>query len=222
MQTKISGYLEFDLQGENFLLLPKRGLFWPSRKTLLVADVHLGKAAAFRAHNIAVPAGTTEKDLQTLSEMILQCGAESLIFLGDLVHNKRGLTDRVCSLILAWRELHDTVHMTLVRGNHDKKVSNITNLMRLEIVEEPHVIGPFALKHHPTEEKDYYVLCGHTHPAVRLSGRGQKSLRLPCFSFAEKVGTLPAFGSFTGCAEIEPEDGERIFVIAGDTVVKVD
>ncbi|MBA3860019.1 MAG: DEAD/DEAH box helicase [Cyanobacteria bacterium PR.3.49] len=222
MQPQVSGCIEFDLQGENFLLLPQRGMFWAARKTLLVADVHLGKAAAFRAHNIAVPAGTTEKDLQTLSEMILQCGAEELIFLGDLVHNKRGLTDRVCSLILAWRELHDAVRMTLVRGNHDKKVSNITNLMRLDIVEEPYVVGPFALKHHPKEDKANYVLCGHTHPAVRLSGRGQKSLRLPCFSFGEKVGTLPAFGSFTGCLEIEPEENERIFVIAGDEVIAVE
>ncbi|MCC6981139.1 MAG: ligase-associated DNA damage response endonuclease PdeM [Candidatus Melainabacteria bacterium] len=222
METKISGCVEFALQGENFLLLPQRGMFWPARKTLLVADVHLGKAAAFRAHSIAVPAGTTEKDLQTLSEMIMKCGAENLIFLGDLVHNKRGLTDRVCALILAWRERHDSVHMTLVRGNHDKKVSNITNSMRLDIVEEAHILGPFALKHHPKPEKAHYVLCGHTHPAVRLSGRGQKGLRLPCFSFGDKVGILPAFGSFTGCAEIEPEENEKIFVIADDEVIAVE
>jgi len=221
MQTQIHGHVEFSLEGENFLLLPQRGMFWTERKTLLVADVHLGKAATFRAHNIAVPTGTTEKDLETLSQMILQCGAEHLVFLGDLVHNKRGLTDRVCSLILAWRELHASVSITLVRGNHDTKVAAITNLMRMKIVEEPHVIGPFALKHHPKEDPTRYVLCGHTHPAVKLSGRGQKSLRLPCFSFGEKIGTLPAFGSFTGCAEIEPEHGEKIFVLAGDTVVEV-
>lgn len=221
MQTKISGYVEFELEGETLLLLPQRGIYWQDRKTLMVADVHLGKAAAFRAQNIAVPAGTTEKDLQTLSQMIVQTGAETLIFLGDLVHNKRGLTDRICSLILAWREHHEPLKITLVRGNHDRKIPAIAELMRMEIVEEPHILSPFALKHHPEKDAGHYVLCGHTHPAVRLHGAGQKSLRLPCFQFGERVGILPAFGSFTGCADIEPNESERIFVLAGDTVVEV-
>jgi len=221
MQTQISGQLEIELQGESLLLLPQRGIYWQEKKVLLIADAHLGKAATFRANNIAVPAGTTEKDLQVLSQMLVETGAEHLIFLGDLVHNKRGLTDRISSLIIAWREHHSDVAITLVRGNHDRKVAFIAELMRLEIVEEPLHIGPFALKHHPVEDPVKYVLCGHTHPAVRLHGAGQKSLRLPCFIFEERIGTLPAFGSFTGCADIEPTGDERVYVLAGDTVVEV-
>lgn len=221
MQTKISGHLEIEIQGESLILLPQRAVYWQKNKTLLVADAHLGKAATFRAHNIAVPTGTTEKDLQVLSELIVMTGAEHLIFLGDLVHNKRGLTDRICSLILAWREHHSDIKITLVRGNHDKKIPSIAELMRLDIVEEPLVIRPFALKHHPEKDTAGYVLCGHTHPAVRLHGAGQKSLRLPCYVFEDHIGTLPAFGSFTGCADLEPTGSERIYVLAGDTVVEV-
>ncbi len=221
MQIKISGHVEIELEGEKLVLLPQRAIYWQERKMLMVADVHLGKAATFRAQNIAIPAGTTEKDLQTLSQLVVQTGAEHLVFLGDLVHNKRGLTDRICSLILAWREHHDRLNIILVRGNHDKKIPAIAELMRMEIVEEPLSMPPFALKHHPDEDTSGYVLCGHTHPAVRLHGAGQKSLRLPCFAFGNRVGILPAFGSFTGCAEIETTEGERIFVLAGDTVVEV-
>ncbi|MGC4034209.1 MAG: hypothetical protein QM754_21225 [Tepidisphaeraceae bacterium] len=34
--------------GENFLPLPDRALFWPRLKTLIVSDLHVGKAAVFR------------------------------------------------------------------------------------------------------------------------------------------------------------------------------
>lgn len=220
MRAHTGQHLEIELEGELLLLLAQRGIYWQDRKILLVADAHLGKAATFRAHNIAVPAGTTEKDLQTLSQMIVETGADHLIFLGDLVHNKRGLTDRISSLILAWREHHSQIKITLVRGNHDKKIPAIEKLMRMDIVEEPLVMGPFALKHHPSADSSGYVLCGHTHPAVRLHGAGQ-SLRLPCYLFEKRVGTLPAFGSFTGCMEIEPTGEERVYVLAGDTVVEV-
>lgn len=221
MQTALTGHLDIEICGETLTLMPLRGVFWARKKTLMVADVHLGKAETFRSHSIAIPTGTTEKDLQTLTHMIIQTEAEHLVFLGDLVHNKRGLTDRVSSMILAWREHHEHLKLTLIRGNHDKKIPAITNLMRMDIVEEPFVIEPFALKHHPGAHNTHYVLCGHTHPAVRLSGGAQKSMRLACFSFGKRVAILPAFGSFTGCAEIEPSEDERIFVLAGDTVVEV-
>lgn len=217
---KAHGGLKFEFQGEELTLLPQRAIYWEREKTLLIADVHFGKAATFRALKVAIPAGTTEKDLSTLSNMISETGAQKLIFLGDLVHNYRGLTDRISSLLSAWREYHDELEMTLVRGNHDKKIPQIEQLLRLNIVAEPLIVEPFALKHHPISDKNHYVLCGHTHPAVLLFGKARQKLRLPCFHFAERVGTLPAFGSFTGCAEIEPEEGERVFVIAENKVME--
>src|SRR5581483_12363457 len=43
------------LQGESLLLLPERALLWERTGTLVVADAHLGKAAAFRAAAIPLP-----------------------------------------------------------------------------------------------------------------------------------------------------------------------
>jgi len=42
------------VRGEELLLLPQRALWWPAQKTLLVADLHFGKAATLRAHGIPV------------------------------------------------------------------------------------------------------------------------------------------------------------------------
>ena len=43
------------LAGEAVELLPERALHWIRERTLFVADVHLGKAAAFRAGGVPVP-----------------------------------------------------------------------------------------------------------------------------------------------------------------------
>ena len=43
-----------------------RSLFLPASQTLIVADVHWGKAAAFRALGVPVPHGTTKAGLATL------------------------------------------------------------------------------------------------------------------------------------------------------------
>ena len=45
------------------MLLAERALYWPRAATLFVADVHLGKAAAFRAGGVPLPRGATAADL---------------------------------------------------------------------------------------------------------------------------------------------------------------
>ena len=45
--------------GTRWVLLAGRALLWPERRTLLVADLHLGKGAVFRARGVPVPSGST-------------------------------------------------------------------------------------------------------------------------------------------------------------------
>jgi metallophosphoesterase superfamily enzyme len=45
------------------LLLPEKAVFWPAQGMLIIADIHFGKAASFRAQGIPVPRGTTTENL---------------------------------------------------------------------------------------------------------------------------------------------------------------
>jgi metallophosphoesterase superfamily enzyme len=63
-------------------------------------------------------------------------------------------------------------------------------------------------------------MAGHLHPAVRLAGRGGQSLALPCFYFGHAYAVLPAFGDFTGTALVSPRPGERVVVVADDTLIE--
>jgi metallophosphoesterase superfamily enzyme len=92
----------------------------------------------------------------------------------------------------------------------------------MRCIEAGERLGPFVLNHEPGAAKGGgYALAGHIHPAVRLSASGEKSLRLPCFWFGARCGVLPAFGAFTGNAEVLPRRGDQVFVIAEQEVLQV-
>ena len=80
------GELEVEAGGVRMVLRADRTLWLPEGRTLVVSDLHLGKAAVFRHHGLAVPEGDTERDLGRLSEAIGSCGAERLVIAGDFFH----------------------------------------------------------------------------------------------------------------------------------------
>ena len=88
-------------------------------------------------------------------------------------------------------------------------------------MDEPFSLGDLTLAHDPVKAIGVYTLAGHVHPCVRLEGAAYVSHRLPSFWFGESVGVLPAFGSFTGCARILPEEQDHVFVIVDNRVVEV-
>jgi DNA ligase-associated metallophosphoesterase len=208
------------LQGESLLLLPERALLWERTATLVVADAHLGKAAAFRAAAIPLPGGTTTEALTRLSAALDRTAARRLLLLGDFFHARAGRAARTLAAIAAWRERHKDLEVVLVRGNHDRGAGDPPREWSFACHDEPWIEPPFAFRHHPEEERRY-VLAGHIHPAVSLSGMGGQREKLPCFLFGERIGLLPAFGDFTGGATVRPRRGDRVFVVAGEEVVGV-
>src|SRR5215207_6184828 len=112
--------LNIELEGERLALLPERAVWWEGRQTLLAADLHWGKAAAFRAAAIPVPEATTGSDLERLTRAIEQTGARRLVLLGDLIHARSGRTRRMLEAVEVWREQHPGLELLLVRGNHDR------------------------------------------------------------------------------------------------------
>ena len=86
----MSHCLELTVAGERVQALAEAALYWPARQTLFVADLHLGKAASFRASGIPVPGGTTAGNLARLERALAATGAKRLVCLGDLLHARAG------------------------------------------------------------------------------------------------------------------------------------
>jgi DNA ligase-associated metallophosphoesterase len=217
------GVCRCEIAGEDFDLLPGKGLYWVSRQTLLVADVHLGKSATFRAAGMAVPEGI-EEDLGRLGELLDQTGASMLVVLGDMFHAPEGQSAAVRGALREWRARWAEVEMAVTRGNHDRQCAGLLGEVGIEFVETLS-LGEFVFKHEVDPagaggSGGGYHLGGHLHPAVRLPDK-TRSFRLPCFWFGERAGVLPAFGGFTGTHVIERVPGDRVFAVAEDRVVEV-
>lgn len=218
--------LRIRLAGEDALLHPTGTLYLSATRTLLVADAHFGKAVSFRKLGVPVPRGTTSETLAKLDAAVAETGAGHVVFLGDFLHSVRSHAAGTLGVLQAWRDSHAALALTLVRGNHDDRAGDPPASLGFKVVDEPLRLGPYALCHHPRPIDGAYVLAGHWHPCISVTGRAFERLRLPCFWLGDDtgqlprhaVGVLPAFGSFTGMHRIEPRAGDRIFPIAGDVV----
>jgi len=203
------------------VLLPERALYHPRSGALLVADPHWGKAAAFRAAGVPVPGGTTTEGLARLTRALERSGAARLVILGDLFHAREGKAPATLAAAHAWRARHASLPVTLIRGNHDRHAGDPPGELRIDCCDPPCAEPPFVLAHHPFDSPHGYVLAGHVHPSVTLRGVGRQRQRLPCFHFGERRGVLPAFGEFTGTADVAVAPGDRVYVVAGERVIEI-
>ena len=213
--------IDIELKGETLTLLPERAAYWRRESALLIADPHWGKAATFRAGGIPVPSGTTVEAIDRLDDLVQRTSARRVIFLGDLLHAKPGRSSEMFSALGQWRRSRGEVEVILVRGNHDRRAGDPPDDLRFVCVDAPYGIAPFVFAHHPVPDDSGYVLAGHVHPGIRLYGPARQRERLPCFVFGDGVGILPAFGDFTGLADVDPVEWERIYAIAEDRVLLV-
>ena len=207
--------LRTSIAGETVELLADRALHWPAAATLFVADVHLGKAAAFRAGGVPLPRGGTQADLTRLSALLARTNALRLVVLGDFLHAAAGRVAALDTAFRAWRSAHAGIELTLVSGNHDSRAGDPPPDWHVDVVAEPHPLAPFLACHEPVTPTTGYALCGHLHPGVHLTGAGDDSARLPCFVLGARRAILPAFGGFTGLAMVAPARGDRLIAIAG-------
>src|SRR5690606_11296671 len=101
-------------------LTPERAVWWPAQRTLLLADMHVGKAAVFRAHGLPVPRGTTTATLSRLTQVVARTGAERLIVLGDFLHARESHAPATLAALKRWRDQHAQLHCLIVQGNHHR------------------------------------------------------------------------------------------------------
>lgn len=201
------------IAGQEIWLLADKALYWPAGEALLIADIHFGKAAAYRALGQPVPQGTTTHNLQRLDALLAQYPCRQLIFLGDFLHARQSHAPATLAALHAWRERNDELQILLIRGNHDRSAGDPPATLNIQVVAEPHLLGPFALQHEPDPHPSHHVLAGHVHPVCVLRGRGRQRLRLPCFSLDEGVCLLPAFGAFTGGMQVDAKVGRRLYAL---------
>ena len=216
MYKLIKSPTDIILNDELLTLLPQKAIYYKREKTLIVADIHLGKAGHFRSAGLPVPAELAFVDLEALNDLINNSDheIEKMIVLGDLFHAKLNFD---INIFEEWRIQNNNLEIHLIKGNHDILTDSIYESLDIKVYEIM-ILNNFILIHNFEDEDDiggYYKLCGHIHPAVRILGKAKQSMTLPCFYFTDRIGILPAFGRFTGKHIIKPDENDIVFILEG-------
>lgn len=217
----MSGSVKIRLLDYELELLPEKGVYWSQHHALFIADTHFGKEATFRFHNIPVPDGSTAGTLRVITKMVQETSAESLVILGDMFHARSSLSTKTHEQLLEFRQQHPELKIKLVLGNHDRPIGSLPASWEVDVVPVGEFADGLAIGHEPENiPKDVaLMLCGHLHPAVRLTSVVDRTSRLPCFWWHKKRLVLPAIGGFTGCSTIQPKPTDGVWVIAEGKVI---
>ncbi|MFQ3678783.1 MAG: ligase-associated DNA damage response endonuclease PdeM [Fimbriimonadaceae bacterium] len=212
--------LAANIGGEEVRFEADGSLWWPSGQALFVADLHLGKAVAFRRAGVPVPEGPTAATFGKLSAAADRTGVSRLIVLGDLWHEAVRPGDGTSDELRRWREDHARLEVDLVPGNHDRRIGTLCSDLGVTVREAGSRLGPFRVSHDPDDLPEGETgLAGHLHPVVRVGGRA--SVRLPCFWGRGERWVLPAFGAFTGGWRVDPRPGDRVVAATGREAIAI-
>jgi len=207
------------LSGQVLELLPEKAIFWKHAQTLIVSDLHLGKAGHFRKSGIPAPTGINQKNIVRLDALMQRFKPKRLLLLGDLFHSS---ANREWLEFERFTDKWSIVEKVLIRGNHDSLHSSFYDAAGITCIESLEESG-FLFLHDADDDlpnnESHITVSGHIHPGFTLRGKGRQSLRLPCFLISIKQILLPAFGEFTGLHTIKPKPDEKMYVVAENKVI---
>lgn len=201
--------LKLELDGEIFIALPMRGLWWPKRNCLIISDTHFGKDETFRKAGVPLPHGTDDESLERLSALLDYTCAMKLWVLGDFLHGPIDESTPFTRSFKNWLTKYPKLEITVTIGNHDRHQLDKSILQDVEWISEIKADG-FVLTHDSRLTNADFVLSGHVHPVYRISDSRKSSKRIPVFWIRNKGIILPAFSTFTGGKTILPQSEEQL------------
>ncbi len=180
------------LAGHSFLPVAAGALYWESEDTLLVADLHLEKGAAFAARGMMLPPYDTRSTLQRLAACLDHFSPRRVVALGDSFHRSE-LAGRLSAddreELAALQQGRDWYW---ILGNHDPDLpESIGGFVCRSLM-----IGGITLCHQPSLSRAPEI-AGHLHPVARIARRGE-GIRRKCFATDGHRLVMPAFGAYAG------------------------
>lgn len=204
---------------ERLMLDPAGAAFWPARRVLIVADLHLEKSTAAALRGNLLPPYDTRATLEKLNRLIRLYRPAKVIALGDTFHD-RGAAERLADsdrtrLAAMARE----AHFIWILGNHDPAPHDLPGDHAAEWREAGLTFRHQAAAQLASREIE---VSGHFHPKASIDTKAKRVSR-PCFVADASRLMLPAFGTYTGgldvrdpaIAKLFPR-GLRVFLLGQD------
>lgn len=206
METATPDPFAFDFAGERWSATPEGALFWPRRRVLLVADLHLEKASWFAAHGQPLPPYDSRTTMAVLALVATRLAPDEIWCLGDSFHDHGGQArlDPAAATLLA--QLAARHRWRFIAGNHDGLPDGQWGTQSCEEWTDQGIV--FRHEHDPRDPRPQ--ISGHFHPKTLVQMRGRQ-VRRACFACGAGALILPAFGSLTGGLDVDDPAIARLF-----------
>ena len=179
--------------GHTMRPLAAGALYWEDEDTLLVADLHLEKGAAFAALGMLLPPYDTRTTLERLSKAIRAVDPSRVVALGDSFHRAESAKQLAADDLGLLRELQRGREWYWICGNHDPHLpASIGGTVCATLS-----ICGLVLRHEPSPAAAAREIAGHLHPVARIARRGTV-IRRRCFATDGNRLVMPAFGAYAG------------------------
>jgi uncharacterized protein len=179
--------------GHDLRALPEGALYWPSRRALLVADLHFEKASWFAGRGQMLPPYDTLATLAALTALVERLAPDELWCLGDSFHDVDGCNRLPIEARAMLTGLTRRLAWHWITGNHDAVLVDHCG----GAVHDEAAVDGLVLRHEALAGEARPELSGHFHPKLRLTIRGRHVARR-CFVATGTKLILPAFGALTG------------------------
>ncbi|WP_299839387.1 ligase-associated DNA damage response endonuclease PdeM [uncultured Tenacibaculum sp.] len=186
---------DIEFSNTKLTLTNQRVIYWETKETLILSDIHIGKTAHFRQHGIAVADTILHEDLERLSTLITHFSPKRIIVVGDLFHANYNSN---IEIFKDWLISISHIDKVLIKGNHDKMSEKKIQKLGFETVSFLRENG-LTFRHDLDDAVEgESIICGHMHPGVRIKFKGNQYIKLPCYLVSKHQLILPAFSLFTG------------------------
>ena len=181
------------VNGVELICDPAGIAYCPAEDTMLVADLHLEKGAAFARRGQLVPPYDTAMTLSRLARTLARWRPKRVVALGDSFHDGDGaalMGDRDRETLTGLMAGRDWVWIS---GNHDPEPPQGLGGETMERLS----LGPLTLIHEPSPDAGPGEIAGHLHPKARVTRRG-RTVSKSCFAVSRSRMVMPSFGAYTG------------------------
>lgn len=184
-----------------------RAVYLREIETLVIADLHLGRATT-SAVDLPLPEDSSIRS--RLEGLIDQFDPAELVVAGDVLDSFSRVPEGVEATLKELRSsvVSAGVELTVVEGNHDPMLSELTDTIAERRLGETTLVCHGH--EHPDHSADRYVI-GHDHPAIVIEGQ-----RRPCFLYGPgayeggDVIALPSFNELIAGTNVNQLDGEHL------------
>jgi len=186
--------------------LPAGALYWEDERTLLVADLHLEKGAAFAALGMLLPPYDTRATLDRLTRVIDMVQPARVVALGDSFHRSESAAHLAAGDLDMLLALQRGREWYWICGNHDPHLpASIGGTVCATLT-----IQGLVLRHEPSPAPSAREIAGHLHPVARIARRGAV-IRRRCFATDGNRLVMPAFGAYAGGLNVRDEAFAPLF-----------